>query len=146
MSANCLSAPAVERRSSMAFNVLIVDDSPAMRSFMRRVLDVSSFEVGSCAEAADGEEALEVLRSRWIDIVLTDINMPRMDGEQLLRRMDADEVLRAIPVLVISSDRTEIRVNQLLSMGARGYVKKPFTAETLRNELQRVLEVRDAHS
>jgi two-component system chemotaxis response regulator CheY len=130
----------------MAFNVLIVDDSPAMRSFMRRVLDVSSFEVGSCAEAADGEEALEVLRSRWIDIVLTDINMPRMDGEQLLRRMDADEVLRAIPVLVISSDRTEIRVNQLLSMGARGYVKKPFTAETLRNELQRVLEVRDAHS
>jgi two-component system chemotaxis response regulator CheY len=130
----------------MAFSVLIVDDSPAMRSFIRRVLDVSSFEVGRCAEAADGQEACEVLRSQWIDIVLTDINMPGMDGEQLLRRMVADEVLSAIPVVVVSSDRTELRVDRMLSMGARGYVKKPFTAETLRDELQRVLGVRDAHS
>jgi two-component system chemotaxis response regulator CheY len=128
----------------MAFNVLIVDDSPAMRSFIRRVLDLSGFDVGTYAEASNGEEALEVLRSQWLDVVLTDINMPKMDGEQFLRCLEADDVLRAIPVLVVSTDRTETRVTQMLSMGARGYVKKPFAAETLRDELERVLGVAGA--
>jgi two-component system chemotaxis response regulator CheY len=124
----------------MAFNLLIVDDSPAMRTFIRRVVNLSGFALGSCAEASDGLEALDLLRSQWVDVILTDINMPRMDGEQFLRRLEQDEVLRAIPVLVVSTDRTETRVHQMLKIGARGYLKKPFAAEDLRNELERVLE------
>jgi len=128
----------------MAFNVLIVDDSPAMRAFVGRVLDLSGLPVGRRLEAGDGAEALSVLGREWIDVILTDINMPAMDGEELLRRLESDEDWRSIPVIVISTDRTEKRVDRMLSMGARGYVKKPFLPEALRCELERVLGVSHA--
>ena len=123
----------------MAFNVLIVDDSPAMRSFVRRVLSLSLLEVGRCIEAGNGREALDLLRKEPVDVVLTDINMPTMDGEQFVRCLDADNSLRRIPVLVVSTDRTENRVRQMLTLGAKGYVTKPFLPETLREEIERVL-------
>jgi two-component system, chemotaxis family, chemotaxis protein CheY len=123
----------------MAYNVLIVDDSPAMRSFVRRVLDSSGLAVGSCHEAGDGKEALGVLEREWVDVVLTDLNMPIMDGEQFVRCLGESESLRSIPVLVVSTDRTDGRVREMLSLGASGYVTKPFLPETLREELERVL-------
>jgi two-component system, chemotaxis family, chemotaxis protein CheY len=125
----------------MRLDVLIVDDSPAMRAFIRRVLDLSGLEVGRCLEASNGEEALVLLNDNWVDAVLTDINMPQMDGEELLRRMSAHEILRSIPVLVVSTDRTEGRLQKMLTLGAKGYVTKPFTPETLREELERSLGV-----
>lgn len=128
----------------MAFNVLIVDDSPVMRAFVKRVLTLSGFEVGTCVEASDGQEALNVLQQQWVDVILTDINMPNMDGEEFVRRLDEDDELRRIPVIVVSTDRTEIRVHQMLGLGARGYVSKPFMPETLRDELEQVLGVPDA--
>jgi len=127
------------------YNVLIVDDSPAMRSFVRRVMELSGIPIGECLEAGDGKEALDLLRTRWIDVVLTDLNMPTMDGEQFVRHMEADEALRLIPVLVVSTDRTDQRVQQMLTLGAKGYVTKPFLPETLRQELERALgELHDA--
>jgi two-component system, chemotaxis family, chemotaxis protein CheY len=125
----------------MAYNILLVDDSPAMRSFLRRVLDLSGLDVGRCLEAGNGQEALDLLCREWIDLVLTDLNMPVMDGEELVRRLAADESFRTVPVLVVSTDRTEARVRQLLALGARGYVAKPFLPETLRAEMDRALEV-----
>jgi len=129
----------------MAYNVLIVDDSPAMRSFVRRVLDLSGLAIGRCLEAGNGLEALDRLREEWVDVVLTDLNMPAMDGESLVRRMGADDCLRSIPLLVVSTDRTEGRVRQMLELGARGYVTKPFLPETLREEIERVLGAADAN-
>jgi two-component system, chemotaxis family, chemotaxis protein CheY len=123
----------------MAYNVLIVDDSPAMRSFVRRVLELSGIEVGQCMEAGNGVEALEVLQKEWVDVVLTDLNMPTMDGEQFVRKMEEDPAMRTIPVLVVSIDRTDHRVQQMLTLGAKGYVTKPFQPETLREELERAL-------
>ena len=123
----------------MAYNVLIVDDSPAMRSFVRRVLNLSGLAVGKCLEASNGKEALDLLREEWMDIVLTDLNMPVMDGEQLVRIIERDDSLRSIPVMVISTDRTEGRVRQMLTLGAKGYVTKPFLPETLREEMEKVL-------
>ena len=125
----------------MAYNVLIVDDSPAMRSFVRRVLDLSGLDVGRCLQAGNGQEALNLLRDEWVDVVLTDINMPTMDGEQFVRFLEADETLRSIPVLVVSTDRTDGRVRQMLTLGAKGYVTKPFMPETLREELEKILGV-----
>jgi two-component system, chemotaxis family, chemotaxis protein CheY len=125
----------------MAYNVLIVDDSPAMRSFVRRVLDLSGLTLGTCFEANDGREAIDLLRKQWVDVVLTDINMPTMDGEQLVRFLEADTALRSIPVVVVSTDRTEGRVQQMLTLGAKGYVTKPFRPETLREEMEKVLGV-----
>lgn len=128
----------------MAYNVLIVDDSPAMRSFVRRVLELSGIDVGQCTEAGNGAEALEVLRKEWVDVVLTDLNMPTMDGEQFVRKMEEDPSLQAIPVLIVSTDRTDHRVQQMLTLGAKGYVTKPFQPETLREELERALGERHA--
>jgi two-component system chemotaxis response regulator CheY len=125
----------------MAYRVLITDDSPAMRSFVRRVIELSGFELSHCYEAGDGEEALALLRREWVDAILTDINMPGVDGEELLRRLAADEMLRSVPAIVISTDATENRISRLLSLGARGYVTKPFRPETLRAELERILGV-----
>jgi two-component system, chemotaxis family, chemotaxis protein CheY len=123
----------------VAYRVLIVDDSPAMRTFVRRVLRASRFDAAECFEAASGREALELLRSQWVDAILTDINMPGMDGEQFLREVEADELLRSIPVVVISTDSTERRIGQMMALGARGYIRKPFQPEELRAELERSL-------
>lgn len=123
----------------MAFNILIVDDSPAMRRVMRRVVDISGVEVGTYFEAGDGLEALAALRSEWVDLVLTDINMPGMDGEELLLEVRNDPMLSAIPVLVVSTDRSEGRVRHMLSLGADGYVSKPFLPATLSQEMYRLL-------
>jgi two-component system chemotaxis response regulator CheY len=123
----------------VAYNVLIVDDSPAMRRFVRRVLELTGIELGRCLEANNGQEALDLLRVEWVDIVLTDINMPLMDGEQLLRALKADSALRSIPVLVLSTDRSASRVKQMLELGAGGYVGKPFLPGDLGGEMTKLL-------
>jgi two-component system chemotaxis response regulator CheY len=124
----------------MAFTVLIVDDSPAMRTFVKRVLNLSGFDMSTCHEAGNGEEALELLANEWVDVILTDINMPVMNGQELVQNLAASESLRSIPVIVVSTDRTDDRVRQMIALGAKGYVKKPFQPEELREELEKVLE------
>jgi two-component system, chemotaxis family, chemotaxis protein CheY len=123
----------------VAYNVLIVDDSPAMRRFVRRVLELTGIELGKCLEANNGQEALDLLRLESVDIVLTDINMPLMDGEELLRALKSDSALQAIPVLVLSTDRSESRVKQMLELGAGGYVGKPFLPGDLGGEMTKLL-------
>lgn len=125
----------------MAFDVLIVDDSPAMRSFIGRVLDLSGMEIGTRLEAGHGAEALEILGKSWVDVILTDINMPVMNGEEFLTEVASRGDLKTVPVVVVSTDSTGKRVERMLSLGAKGYVKKPFSPESLREELERVLEV-----
>lgn len=128
----------------MAYRILIVDDSPAMRAFVRRVIQLSGFEVTEFLEAANGQEALDLLRQQWVDLVLTDINMPEMDGEEFLRRMTSDDFLKSIPVFVVSTDATAHRIGQMLALGARGYIVKPFVAEDLRRQLETSLGVEHA--
>ena len=128
----------------MAYSVLIVDDSPVMRTFIRRVLTLSGFEVGECTEANNGEEALAQLSAHAVDIILTDINMPVMNGEELLRKLGADGILKTTPAVVISTDATNERILQMIALGAEGYMSKPFTPESLREELERILGERDA--
>jgi two-component system, chemotaxis family, chemotaxis protein CheY len=123
----------------MAYRLLIVDDSPAMRAFVRRVIDMSGFELSQCFEASHGAEALDILKNEWVDAILTDINMPCMDGREFLRRLSEDDLLRSIPAIVISTDATEHSIASMASLGARGYLTKPFLPETLRAELERNL-------
>jgi two-component system, chemotaxis family, chemotaxis protein CheY len=128
----------------MAFRVLIADDSPAMRLVIRRVIQLSGFAVDSFVEAADGEQALSVLRRQAVDVVLTDINMPNMNGEQLMIALQTDGKLKTLPVVVVSTDATRHRIDRMLDLGARGYITKPFQPEALREELERVLGVTHA--
>lgn len=124
----------------MSYRVLIVDDSAAMRTFVRRVMETSGFELSSCFEASNGEEALALLRTEWVDAILTDINMPVLDGEEFLRRLSQEDMLRTVPAIVISTDATKHRMDRMFALGARGYVTKPFRPEDLRAELERTLE------
>jgi two-component system chemotaxis response regulator CheY len=123
----------------MAFNILIVDDSPAMRRVVRRVVDLSGFEVGKYLEAGDGEQALAVLHSEWIDLIVTDINMPVMDGEQLLLAVRSDATLAEIPVLVVSTDQSATRVEDMMAHGANGYISKPFMPAALSEQMYKLL-------
>jgi two-component system chemotaxis response regulator CheY len=123
----------------MAFNILIVDDSSAMRRVVKRVLELSGVEVGTLLEAAGGHEALGLLRTQWVDLIMTDINMPEMDGEQLLIEVRQDSMLSSIPVLVVSTDRTELRMKRMMDIGANGYVSKPFSPALLSDEIGRLL-------
>jgi two-component system chemotaxis response regulator CheY len=126
----------------MAYRVLVVDDSPVMRLFIKRILDLSRFEVSQVLEAGNGLDALALLESQSVDVVLTDINMPRMNGEELILQLREDKNLREVPVLVISGDSSETRVNRMLEIGARGCISKPFSPERLKSELDRVMGAR----
>lgn len=131
----------------MALNIMIVDDSPVMRTFIRKVVGLTGLDVAECCEARDGEDALKLLRERlpphnnWTDLVLTDVNMPGMNGEEFVRQMASDELLRTIPVIVVSTDSSRSRVQKMLALGARGYITKPFLAEALRDEVEKVLSL-----
>jgi two-component system, chemotaxis family, chemotaxis protein CheY len=125
----------------MAYRVMIVDDSPSMRAFVRRVMDLSGFQVDTCLNAGNGAQGLALLEQQAVDIILTDINMPEMNGEEFVRRLEEHDRYRAIPVVVISTDATENRMQRMIQLGAKGYISKPFSPEALRGELERVLGV-----
>ncbi len=124
----------------MAFSVLIVDDCSAMQTVIRRILGISGFDVDACYFASDGEEALAILHSHHVSIVISDVNMPRLDGEGMLRRITEDKDLCHVPVVMVSSDATANRADRLLSMGAKAYLVKPFRPHEFRDQLERVLE------
>ncbi|MFA7383717.1 MAG: response regulator [Desulfurivibrionaceae bacterium] len=129
----------------MAFNILVADDSETMRAVIKRTVGMSGVPVGEFHEAANGKEALAVLAQNWIDVILSDINMPEMGGMELLRKISEDEELRKIPLIFISTEASEARQEEALKLGAAGYVKKPFQPEAIRAVLYEVLEKAYAH-
>jgi len=120
--------------------ILIVDDCSAMRSVIKRILGISGFAMESCFFAGDGEEALGVMRRHRVDLVISDVNMPRLDGEALLRKICEDPGLARVPVVIVSSDSTQSRADRLLALGAKAYVVKPFQPQAFRAQLEKVLE------
>ena len=123
----------------MSLRIMIVDDSPAMRAFIGRIIQLSGLDVASCVQASNGMEALSLLREQLVDVVLSDINMPIMDGEKLLQELANDTELMNVPVVVVSTDSTDLRRNRMLQLGAKAYVRKPFAPQTLRYELEMAL-------
>src|ERR1044072_859 len=130
--------PCVRRR--MESDVLVVDDSAAIRKILQRVLRQTGMAIRTICEAGDGQEALEVLKTHKLDLVLTDINMPRMDGLQLLGAMKAAHEWRSIPVVMITAEGGETKVGEAVRLGAAGYVRKPFTADQITEKLAGILE------
>jgi two-component system, chemotaxis family, chemotaxis protein CheY len=116
-------------------DVLIVDDSAAIRKILQRVLRQTEIPIGAVYEAGDGVEALETLRQQTIGLVLSDINMPNMDGLEFLTKMRAEQIWNSIPVLMVSTEGTQAKVLEAVERGASGYVRKPFTAEQIKEKL-----------
>ena len=127
----------------MAYNILIVEDSIPMRAVIRKIIKASGFNVGQFFEASNGMEALDVLEAEWLDLVLTDYNMPDMDGLKLLEEMKRDDTLSSIPVVMITTEGSRQRVEEFLATGAAGYIKKPFTPEEIKQELSHIMGEED---
>jgi two-component system chemotaxis response regulator CheY len=117
----------------MALNVLIVDDSETIREMVRRTLDLSGIPVKEVFEAENGQVALEKIDQEWIDIVLCDINMPTMNGVELVERMAEEKLLSSSPVVIVSTEGSESRIDYLKSLGISGFIRKPFPPEKLRD-------------
>lgn len=122
----------------MAVNVLIVDDSGVMRSMIRKAIELSGLAIGEIHQAENGREGLKILDACWIDLVLVDINMPVMNGEEMITAMRAREEFRAIPTLVVSTEGSRTRIERLEKAGAR-FIHKPFSPEKLRDTLKDLL-------
>ena len=121
----------------MTLNVLIVDDSKVMRTMIRRTLSLCGLALGEIYEAGNGLEALERLSEHWVDLALLDVNMPVMDGEELLMRIRASDEWRALAVIVVSTESSETRLARLQAHSVQ-IVHKPFTPEQLRNTILKV--------
>src|ERR1051325_3271801 len=124
----------------MEADVLVVDDSAAIRKILQRVLRQTGMAIRTIHEAGDGQEALEVLKIHPPNLVLTDINMPKMDGLQFLAAVKASEEWREIPVVMITTEGGESKVAEAVKLGAAGYVRKPFTADQIKEKLAGILE------
>jgi two-component system chemotaxis response regulator CheY len=121
----------------MALNVLVVDDSSIMRAMTIKALRVSGLPLGEVHEAANGQEALRVIEEKRIDVALVDINMPVMNGEELVDRLRGNPETENLPVIVVSSESSEKRVELLRSKGTE-FMRKPFTPEILREVIARM--------
>ncbi len=123
----------------MAYDVLIVDDSETMRALVKKSLMLSGLELRQIREAEDGQAAIAILREAWIDVVLADVHMPNMTGLELLEAMRADECLREVPVIIVSSDTNPSHHERLKTLGAKAFLRKPFRPEQLRRVLLEAL-------
>jgi two-component system chemotaxis response regulator CheY len=116
-------------------DVLIVDDSAAIRQILGRVLRQAEIPIGSVYEACDGVEALEMLKKQKVGLILSDINMPNMDGLEFLTKVRAQQAWQNLPIVMVSTEGTHAKVLEAVQRGASGYVRKPFTAEQIKETL-----------
>ena len=117
----------------MEYSVMVVDDSETTRAVMERALSMTRLPIREIIHAVDGKDALGKLHCAWVDILFTDINMPNMGGVELLEAILADEEWREIPVVIISAEGSATRIEELRRKGIRGYLRKPFTPENIRD-------------
>ena len=115
----------------MSLNILIVDDSTVVRMSIIRVLKIAEIPLDNVFQAANGQEGLDVLEDNWIDMVLADINMPVMNGEEMIEKIRANPIWKDLPILVISTEGSKTRIERLEQKGAK-FIHKPFPPETIR--------------
>jgi two-component system chemotaxis response regulator CheY len=123
----------------MPIRALIVDDSSVMRKIVDRSLRQAGIEISQTFEAGNGAEALGVLQENKVDLILCDINMPVMDGLEFIKQLGTVENAKGVPVVMITTEGSEAHVVQALACGARGYIRKPFTADQVKEHVIPIL-------
>ena len=118
----------------MSFNVLVVDDSAVMRSMIIRILKLSGLSFSEIYEAPNGREGLEILDQNWVDLALVDINMPIMNGEEMIDRIRENKDTSDLPIIVVSTESNIDRVQTIRRKNVE-FVHKPFTPEILRKTI-----------
>jgi two-component system, chemotaxis family, chemotaxis protein CheY len=120
-------------------SALIVDDSSVMRKIVERSLRPAGINLAHVFEAGNGAEALSLLAETRVDLILCDINMPVMDGLEFVKQLPGIENAKGVPVVMITTEGSEAHVVQALSCGARGYIRKPFTSDQVKEHVIPVL-------
>ncbi|MCP4111164.1 MAG: response regulator [Desulfobacteraceae bacterium] len=122
----------------MSINVLIVDDSGVMRAMILKSMRMSGLQLGEVHQAGNGQEGLDALEEHWIDLVVVDINMPVMNGEEMIDRMKENREFADIPIVVISTEGSKSRLERLKQKGA-AFIHKPFSPETIRDTVRSIM-------
>ncbi|HTV64194.1 MAG TPA: response regulator [Bryocella sp.] len=120
--------------------MLIVDDSSVMRKIVSRALQQAGVSIGEILEASNGREALDILQREKVNLILSDINMPVMDGLEFVRQLQGVGNAKEVPVVMITTEGSESHVMQAISCGARGYVRKPFTPDQIKQHILPLLQ------
>ena len=116
-------------------DILIVDDSAAIRKILQRVIRQAEIPIANVIEAGDGKEALEALKTNTVGLILSDINMPNMDGIEMLRNIKANDAWKSVPVVMVSTEGSQAKVLEAVQLGAAAYVRKPFNIEQIKEKL-----------
>jgi two-component system, chemotaxis family, chemotaxis protein CheY len=119
----------------MLLDLLVIDASAAIRKILQRVLKQAGVPLGEVYEAAGGLETLKVPGAQRVNLILADINMPNMDGLQLLRKLKEEEQWKGVPVIMVTTEGGQAKVMAAAELGAAGYIRKPFTADQIRHSL-----------
>ncbi len=119
---------------------MIVDDSSVMRKIVERSLRQAGLDLAEVLEAGNGAEALGLLQNKSVDLILSDINMPVMDGLEFVRQLHALDPSHKTPVVMITTEGSESHVVQALQCGAKGYIRKPFTPDQVKEHVIPVLK------
>lgn len=126
-------------KSVEKLKILIVDDSSVMRKIIERALRQSGLNLGDVIEAGNGAEGLAEAKKGGLDLILSDINMPVMDGLEFLKKLAKIDAAKGVPVVMITTEGSEARVVEALSAGAKGYLRKPFTPEQVKDRVTPLL-------
>ena len=125
----------------MNCNVLIVDDSPILRTAIKKVVKLAGVADERIHEAGNGKEALEILETIWVDLVLLDLNMPVMDGETFAQTLKDTGKHQGTPIIVVSTESNKERLDRLKTLGVRSTLHKPFEPEDLCRLINEVMGV-----
>jgi len=123
----------------MGMNVLIVDDSSLTRKAIMRIIDMLDLDTEHILEAGDGAEALGILGQNRVDLVLADLNMPVMDGIEMIYHMRGSDDTRHIPVVIVSTESSQTRLEKLLSDNVKDYLHKPFKPEDFKKVIENAI-------
>jgi two-component system chemotaxis response regulator CheY len=127
----------------MALNIMIVDDSAVTRAMILKTLKMAGLPLGEVYQGANGQEGLDLLDSHWIDLAFVDINMPVMNGVQMIESMRENPSWQKLPVVVISTEGSQTRIDHINQMGAK-FIHKPFSPEIVREVVGEVIEIPNA--
>jgi two-component system chemotaxis response regulator CheY len=119
--------------------ILVIDDSAMMRKIVLRTLKMAEIEFDQVYEAENGSEGLTILRDSKVDLVMCDINMPIMSGLEFLSKVKEENLAPGVPIVMVTTEGSEPQVKQALLSGARGYIRKPFTLDHIKNNVRPLL-------
>jgi two-component system chemotaxis response regulator CheY len=123
----------------MKGKVLVIDDSAMMRKVVLRVLKMADVEFETALEAGNGDEALLLIRDNKLALIMCDINMPGMSGLELLQQVKDEKLAVGVPIVMVTTETSEPQVRLAILAGARGYIRKPFTVEHIKNNVRPLL-------